>query len=929
MIANDQKTSLLVSSQLPEFVRDNPDYANFNLFLTAYYEWMEQNGKVTERTKNLLNYKDIDETTDEFLDYFTNDFLPYFPKDILIDKQKAVKVARELYQTKGTPASYEFLFRVLYNSDFDIFYTKDAVLKASAGTWYVAKSLKLASTDLNFLNTANYRLFGETTKTLATVENAVVSGTKIEVFISNIERLFESGEFVRVVDNANQDVLFDGQPLRAKIVGQISQLRIDPKNRGLFYQVGDPVVVYGGLNSNTGIGATAEISETTKGSITGISVLTGGYGYTSSPNTQIVITPTYGATATVASFDPDYRKRANVSLVPIDTISLKKDITIGNTNYHFSNITTSNANTTLANALTFTSFTTYPISSVIVTNGGSGISTPPSVTAESDYITDISTYAPLSSLGILAPIQITNGGLGYQANDRIVFTGGGGIGAAANVITVAANGAITNIAYVSTSTKYPLGGMGYSVNYLPAVTVNSANTSAAGAVLYVPGILGDGATFSANTDRAGSITTISVTNPGEDYITTPNVSLKVQDIVVSNVSIFNLPSRGETLYQGANTNVSTYLATVESTEVLEVNGDPTLSLFRLRVFNYNSNPDPTKTLNIDKNIHMNMANTQYDATYNQYGYKNYGDGTAKGTASFLNGLVVSQGQYLTTQGQPSSFDVLQSTIYNNFTYQITVEKEIAKYRSVLLELLHPTGMNVIGRNALKSNASYNFHGTEALNQGHTLEYYTNYPASGVTMTADFTNKSNNIVSFNNLAGSNIANYIFTTNSSIVIIPTHGGNVHAEIVKVDTTSNTVTISSNVWLTYANVAIVTGNSGANVINITSLTGAYDIVNNGNYSNTAYPLKDIVYAGDKVLVDNNTSKTVSTVDYVNGKIYLTANLTANANSYLAVNRTFSATSNNVIIYGPIGLQYNPQLITEDGRLITTEDGQFILLG
>jgi len=929
MITNDQKTSLLVSSQLPEFVRDNPDYANFNLFLTAYYEWMEQNGKVTERTKNLLNYKDIDETTDEFLDYFTNDFLPYFPKDILIDKQKAVKFARELYQTKGTPASYEFLFRVLYNSDFDIFYTKDAVLKASSGTWYVAKSLKLASTDLNFLNTANYRLFGETTKSIATVENAVVAGTKIEIFISNIERLFQSGEFIRIVDNANQDVLFDGEPLRAKIVGQISQLRIDPKNRGLLYQVGDPVVVYNGLNSNTGIGATAAVSETTLGSIQSIGVITGGYGYTYSPNTQIVITPIYGANATVASLDPDYRKRANVSLIPIDTISLKKDIIIGNTNYYFSNIATSNANTTLANALTFTSLTTYPISSVVVNNGGGGISTPPTIEAESDYITDIGTYAPLSSLGILGPIQITNGGLGYQANDKIVFTGGGGIGAAANVITVDANGAITNVAYVAATSYYPVGGMAYSTSYLPEVTVNSANVSASGAVLYVPGILGDGATFSVVTDRAGSITTINVIDPGEDYIATPNVSLKVQDIVVSNVSIINLPTKGDTIYQGANLNVTTYLATVDSTQVLEVNGDPTLSLFKLRVFNYNSNPDPTKSLNIDRNIHMTMYNAQYDATYNSNGYKNYGDGTAKATASFLNGLVISQGQYLTTQGQPSSFDVLQSTIYNNFTYQITVEKEIAKYRSVLLELLHPTGMNVIGRNVLKSNTDYNLHGFEAMNQGHTLKYYTNYPTSGVTMITDFTNKSNNIVSFNNLAGSNIANYIFTSNSSITITPTNGPNVHAEVVNVNTTANTITLSSNIWLTFANVAVVTGNSGANVINITSLTGKYDIVNNGNYSNTAYPLKDIIYAGDKVLIDNNTSKTVSTVDYINGKIYLTANLTTNANSYMAVNRTFSATGNNIIIYGPIGLQYIPELITEDGRTITTEDGQIILLG
>ena len=909
MIANGQNTSILISSQLPEFVRDNPDYANFNLFLTAYYEWMEKNGKVTERTKNLLNYKDVDQTTDEFLDYFTNDFLPYFPKDILIDKQKAVKFARELYQTKGTPASYQFLFKVLYNSDFDIFYTKEAVLKASSGTWYVAKSLKLASTDLNFLNIANYRLFGETTKSIATVETAVVAGTKMEVFISNIERLFESGEFVRVVDNANQDVLFSGQPLRAKIVGQISQLRIDPKNRGLLYQVGDPVVVFGGLNSNTGIGATAEVGETTKGSIESVGVLTGGYGYTFSPNTQIVITPTYGANVTIASLDPDYRKRSNVALIPIDSIGLKKDILIGNTNYSFSNAVSSNANTTLANAFTFTSLTTFPISSVIVNNGGGGITVPPVVTAESNYIIDTGTYTDLKFLGILAPIQITNGGLGYQANDKIVFTGGGGLGAAANVITVAANGAITNVAYVAAQSYYPVGGMGYSTSYLPGVTVNSANVSASGAVLYVPGILGDGATFSIVTDRAGSITTISVIDSGEDYTTTPNVSIKVQDIVVSNVSIINLPTKGDIIYQGANINVSTYLATVDSTEVLQVNGDPTLSLFRLRVFNYNSNPDSTKSLNIDKNIHMAMANTQYDASYNSNGYKSYGDGTAKGTASFLNGLVISQGQYLTTQGQPSSFDVLQSTIYNNFTYQITVEKEIAKYRSVLLELLHPTGMNVIGRNALKSNTNYDFSAVEAMNQGYTLRYYTNNTASGVTMTTDFTNKSNNIISFNNLFGSNIATYIFTSNtsnSSILIKPTNGPNVRTEIINVNTAANTITISSNIWLTFANVAIVTGNSGANVINITSLTGKYDIVNNRNYSNTAYPLKDIVYAGDNVLVDNNTSKTVSSVDYINGKVYLTANLSANANSYMAVNRTFSATGNNVIIYGPLGTQY-----------------------
>ena len=154
-MTSKNKTSLLVSSQLPEFIRDNPDYSNFVLFLKAYYEWLEQNNNVTDRTKNILNYLDVDNTTDEFVNYFINDFLPYWPEGALLSKDRALKYARELYQTKGTPSSYEFLFKVLYNSEFDIFYTKDSVLKASAGDWYISKSLKLATVDLNFLTLQN------------------------------------------------------------------------------------------------------------------------------------------------------------------------------------------------------------------------------------------------------------------------------------------------------------------------------------------------------------------------------------------------------------------------------------------------------------------------------------------------------------------------------------------------------------------------------------------------------------------------------------------------------------------------------------------------------------------------------------------------------------------------------------------------------
>jgi hypothetical protein len=926
MIADNQKTSLLIKSQLPEYIRDNPEYSNFVLFLEAYYEWMEQNNKVLNRSKNLLNYKDIDTTTNEFLDYFTNQFLPYFPKETLLSKEETIKVARELYQSKGTPASYKFLFRVLFNSDVDIFYTKDAVMRASSGAWYIPKSLKLSTSDVNFRNIKNLRLFGETTKSIATIESSVLAGTKTEVFISNIERLFQSGEFVRVVDSQNQDHLVNGQPLRAKIVGQISQIKIDPNHRGLLYKAGDPVVVTGGLNYANSTSATAVVNEATRGSIRKIEVINGGVGYTLSPNTNLAITGDSGANVIVGSINgPDSPSAMNVANIPTDTIQLKRYITIGNTSYNFDNLASANANTKLSDAFTFTSFYTAPISSVLIMNSGGGITEVPTITAHSNYTNELYSTSELSTLGVLGPILIQNGGTGYAANDEIIFTGGTGRGAKAKVETVNGSGAITKVTYYSDG-FYPTGGMGYSNQYLPGVTANSVNGGAANASLYVSGILGTGADFDVFLDRVGAVTTIKVLETGEDYISTPNVSLKVQDIVVSNVFIATPPVKGDVIYQGDDPNNSIYLAKVDSSYILSANAEPSSSLYNLRVFDYTSLPNTSIELKIaDKNINLIPANTNFDNSYNKNGVKTYGDGTARANATFLNGLVVGQGQYLSLQGQPSSFDVLQDDVYNNFTYQITVEKEIAKYREVLLNLLHPTGMKVLGRYALKSKNKFDLHGLEAVKQGHTLAYYTGYPASKAVIKTDFTTKSNNKVTFEDLADADITTFIFN-GDTITMTNANNNTISTTVLRV-ISNNEISVTETPWLTYANVATATAQANSNTINITSLTDAYNIINNGAFSNTDYPLKDIVYAGDSVLIANNTSKKVKSVDYVNGIITLTTNLTSNANSYLSVNRTFEA--RDVKIYGPIGIQYIPELITENGESLTTEDNRIILLG
>ena len=1044
MIENGQLTSLLIKNQLPEYIRDNPDYEKFHTFVKAYYEWMEQTGKVTERTKNLLSLNDIDETSSEFIDYFVNDFLPFFPRETLLSREETVKVARQLYQTKGTPASYEFLFRILFNSNFEVFNTKEAVFKASAGTWYVSKSLKLASSNRNFLDTTNLRIFGLESKSIATIEAAVLIGEKTEIFISNIERLFQSGEFVKVVDSNNQDVLFDGEILTAKIVGQISQIKVNSQKRGSLYQPGDPVVLVDGLDDPVnGVPASAIVSETTKGSLQRINVVNGGFGYSLKPNTVVTVLNGGGAKANVyqlANYLPPsytitnggtgYRindkvvhdggtfafvsavdahgtitdikyvpsinaqailgltagvessnvladgaiiktstatrtSKANVSYITTDIIGYKDDVIISNSQFFFANMTSANVDTRLIDALSFSELETSSIFSMIVDNGGGGIFSIPEIQVVSTIPTEdeFDVYggqrSPIEPLGILAPIQIINGGGWYQANDRIIFSGGSGHGAYANVTSVGANGTITGISYQFDPNDpfplYPLGGTGYTNEFLPSVTVQSANAHASGAQIEVPAILGTGAEFSLVVDRVGSVTSIKLENYGEDYSSQPGVSLKVQDIVVSNVAIENLPRKGEYLYQGPTIDLATYVSRVNSISLLAPDANTELSLYNLQVFNYNSNPNPNLVLTIageDRNINMKMANsafpqfektyTYFDAlgnktvfkrNYNKFGYINYGDGTARANATFLNGLVIGDGQYLTSQGQPSSYDIMQDDRYNNFTYMITVDREIAKYRDILLGLIHPVGANIIGRYGLKSRNNLNLHKQNSLYVSKPLSYYIGeHVSDAVSIVTDFNNKSNNVIVFDHLLGANLETFI-DNSSTIHIESQNGPNVYSEIISVNGSANTITLASNVILTYSNVAVVTGASGQNTLNITSLTGKYDLMNNGNYKYPAYPIRDIVYVGDTILVDNNTSKIVKTVDYLNNKIVLTTNLSSTTNSYLSVNRNFVAnstiSSNQIKITSAIGLPYIPQLVTEDGNLITTEDERIILLG
>jgi hypothetical protein len=145
----DQKTSLLINSQLPEFIRE--EYPQFISFLEAYYQFLEkeqivngtsQQNDLTTKLKQLRYVSDIDQSLSQFEEQFYNEFLPLLPKDTKVDKAFLIKNILPLYQAKGTEKSFYFLFRLLFGEEITISYPRNQILRTSDGKWSIENILR-------------------------------------------------------------------------------------------------------------------------------------------------------------------------------------------------------------------------------------------------------------------------------------------------------------------------------------------------------------------------------------------------------------------------------------------------------------------------------------------------------------------------------------------------------------------------------------------------------------------------------------------------------------------------------------------------------------------------------------------------------------------------------------------------------------------
>lgn len=722
----DNPISFIVENQIPDFIRSDMDgkYANFVAFVKAYYEWMEQENGVTTESRSLLSYADIDKTADEFIKHFVYKFLPYFPEDLTNDRAKLIKTINDFYAKKGSVESLKFLFRVVYNEDIDVFFPKENILKASDGKWRIPTTLRLtvSNTDPSFdLSRIKKRLaIGRLSRATCVIENAyrtIDSGTGAEIFefyISNIKKRFTNGEFldVRYIDdNGDQGIL-----LSERIIGSLSNVKINPKRRGLKYKIGDPVVFIGGLSVDPSIPkkeARAIVSDVTEGRIQSILSYSGGYGFRIDPNTEVdIVNAPTDTTGTGGEIVVEEISDTENFTFNTDSIFEYKNLTLNSANYGMPNAAvspnpgTTDINTELGIAFAYETATVGTISEIKIESSGTKYTEIPTIDVNSFYDTSNSenyfnsvnvnnndeyrdnwesTRQTFLGLGKIAKVEIVKGGAGYSTvTDKIYFkrTGSGGYGADVT-FTVDGSGAIDSLTLVSRGEGY--NGPKGSVQLIVANKDNKREPAAGFGADLRAYRYGEGDDYDVTVDDVGKIKSLKLTSRGSGYVSTPEVSLKIQDIAIGEIDepIVEF-TESQVVFQGDNLNTATFRANVDFY---------TASNQTLRLYNYNG------TLNTSANLIVSATQTNpaYNVSVTSVLHV-YGDGTAKANAEFLNGVINYDGYFLNTDGFLSADKVLQdSRKYHNFSYVVLTEQSLNEYKQMLLDILHPSGTKMFGK----------------------------------------------------------------------------------------------------------------------------------------------------------------------------------------------------------------------------------------
>lgn len=702
---SNNKTSLLISDQVPRFVRDEHD--TFIKFLEYYYKFLEQDGQTLYVSKNFMQFMDIDkiyediagdlehgdnhsgrEETDYhlFLQKMYDQYISLIPDNSLANRNLLVKHAKEFYRATGSEKSLKFLIRALFNKESTIYYPKRDILRASDGKWFIEKSLKITDVAVeNVINAAaatrftSRRIQGLVSNAKAVVESVDSYFDKgelvTELKLSNIDNDFVSGEtiFTYFTDEGK-----DYRLTANMFSGIITSVTLVDGGSG--YVEGDYVPVI----SDSGSGAQIVVFRTTKGSVKAVVANYGGAGFRQGDDLLVTTAPGdagTGARINVFACDITGTVHPNSYNIVTSTIQVVANNIIGNVsgnNYEtwaFANLATIYTNT-----------------SNLVVNTGSG-----------------------SSVTVINLSQ-------WTANSNVYFQTYDQINVRNNIVTVVSSNITSNVIIVSPGLPGNL-----SSNTMQVIKKANVYTTIANAMAYW------------SYSNTGPALLFTVIDGGTNYVKLPSLDIKANTVIrsmgilgrmkivngglnyttndtlqfINQMGDYGIGAAGKVTSVAANGMITGVKFEAQRGFMVGGTGYNRERLPTVKVLTSTGSGANVVVTTILGDGEVLLSTSDVIGKILQLGIVSGGTGylteptldlasittgnTAQAYANIVTGAFTYPGRYLNDDGMPSGYNFLEDRdYYQPFSYVIKTQVPTNKYRKAIMDQLHPAGMKMFG-----------------------------------------------------------------------------------------------------------------------------------------------------------------------------------------------------------------------------------------
>lgn len=268
--------SPIISEKKPDFLKR--EYKAFGRFIDHFYSFLETEGNPLEVLENFYERFEPNNQIDGYIDKILFECGFDIQNTLSIPKKELILHLRDFYLSRGSEASFKFLFRILYNCDVSIDYPRKRMLIPSqatySGRYFVFTTTHHIGTSdfdsiLNLANDYDLILRGVSSKTECSVEGISIlhrlNYTYLKIQIDAPYRKFQKGEGIEIVS------LSTGVKVIENFVDTVD---LEITNPGKGYAIGDKIFI-----SNTNVVGNARVKTLKEGSVSGVTINSGGSGY--------------------------------------------------------------------------------------------------------------------------------------------------------------------------------------------------------------------------------------------------------------------------------------------------------------------------------------------------------------------------------------------------------------------------------------------------------------------------------------------------------------------------------------------------------------------------------------------------------------------------------------------------------------------------